>query len=108
MDVPAGRENRKLLSDAIGIYFEIRAEQKRKSKYNCVWIDTRNKITGEQRQVRRDYFNVSCGEWTENFVPCSLPPEEEIIGFGIGLGPVGVTEVNYELRNIRVLSKEQR
>ena len=58
-------------------YFEIRAEQKRKSKYNCVWIDTRNKITGEQRQVRRDYFNVSCGEWTENFVPCSLPPEEE-------------------------------
>lgn len=105
---PSGKKNRKLLSDAIGIYFEIRAEQKRKSKYNCVWIDTRNKITGEQRQVRRDYFNVSCGEWTENFVPCSLPPEEEMIGFGIGLGPVGVTEVNYELRNIRVLSKEQR
>lgn len=103
---PVDAVAKKIIADAVGIYFEIRVEQDRKSKYNCVWIDTRNRETGEVRQHRRDYFNLSYGDWVGNFIYCGITPEEEITGFGIGLGPVGTTKINYELRNIRVLEKQ--
>lgn len=91
-------EERELLKNVVGIKFEIRTEQTRKtlSSPSIVWV------IADGKKYRFPY-RPSTGEWVENKI---LFPKGRVEGIEIGMNPKQ-EKITYWIRNIQLLSNSR-